>query len=365
MNLPTTNESKNLKLATEKANRFMLPMAALGLAIGQESQTLYAACMDGVYSIDSKSKDYQKLYEHGSYASSVVYFPELNQIVSAGYDGILKWYDLESQSVIREIKAHSFWSWDLARAADSPVFASVSGQYLAGGYRYEPRPADEPCVKVYNAESGETVAEMEYLPPVQSVALNAAGDRIAAGNLMGDVGLWDASGKLLGSASSQDFTAFGHIKSHCQVGGIYAAAFDPRNDEVLVAGMGPMRDPMAGNGKQRWHRYLLDGETLKRSAASNDKQVGEGLMETLAFHPSGKFFVMAGRLRGGNWDVGFFDSNSGDLIHSLKRSRRITHAEFSADGSQVLLAEAGKQVKDANNEFGMLESYSIQFEGDA
>ena len=51
---------------------------------------------------------------------------------------------------------------------------------------------------------------------------------------------------------------------------------------------------------------------------------GEGLMETLAFHPSGRLFAMGGRLRGGDWNLALFDGASGELLHHRKTGYRIT-----------------------------------------
>ena len=39
------------------------------------------------------------------------------------------------------MKAHDFWSWQLALSPDGSRVASVTGQYLAGGWKYEPAEA--------------------------------------------------------------------------------------------------------------------------------------------------------------------------------------------------------------------------------
>ena len=79
-------------------------------------------------------------------------------------------------------------------------------------------------------------------------------------------------------------------------------------------------------------------------------------METLTFHPNGKYFAMAGRLRGGSWNVGIFQLESGDLVHSFKTDTRVTKAVFSADGSQLFLSGANKQQKKADKKFGVVDS---------
>lgn len=358
-------ESTELAITCERKHRLELPTGVLGLDRHPETGTLFAACMDGVYQVFAPAGNYEQLYAHESYASGVVCIHEHNRLVSAGYDGALQWFDLSSRQVVRHIQAHSFWSWDLARAKHRPVVASVSGQYLAGSYEYHPHAAPEPCVRVYDGVSGALINAFNHGPPVQAVAITDDGERVAAGNLMGDAAVWQIDGEQAARWNTPDFTAFGIIKSHCQIGGIYATAFAP-NQDLLVAGMGPMRDPMAGNGKQRWQRFdwrVQDGEaSANKVSASKDDQVGEGLIETMAVHPSGRYFVMAGRLRGGSWNVGFFDLESGDLIHSFKNGIRVTKAVFSEDGKQLYLAGAKRQPKEPDKSFGIIDVHELSAE---
>ncbi|MEZ6108236.1 MAG: hypothetical protein R3B96_19560 [Pirellulaceae bacterium] len=145
--------------------------------------------------------------------------------------------------------------------------ASVTGQYLAGSYRYDPAESDEPTVRVVDAETGEVVGSYSMLPSVQAVAFSPDSRFVAAGNLMGQVRVWDiASGELKADIKSEDFTSWGIIKSHCYIGGIHALRFSPDGERVIAAGMGPMRDPMAGNGKQRWQEFAWTEPGLRRFA---------------------------------------------------------------------------------------------------
>jgi len=341
-----------------RLHRHKLLMGALGLGLHPRDNLGFVACMDGVYELDLESGDATRLYQHDSYATNVTYVPETNHLVSAGYDGALQWFDLKSRTVTRHIQAHSFWSWDMAKANNAPTIVTVSGQYLPGSYDYRPKPSSEPCVRVFDARNGSLLHDFEHLPPVQAAAISDDGQRIGVGNLMGDVGVWDlTSGKRV-ACNTPDFTGFGIIKSHCQIGGIYAAAFSDQA-HLLVAGMGPMRDPMAGNGKQRWQCFKVGEDAAEKISASKDSQAGEGLMETLAMHPDGCHFVMAGRLRGGSWNVGLFNLETTDLIHSFKTDTRVTHAKFSDDGKRLFLAGADKQHKDAKKPFGVVDVFKI------
>jgi WD40 repeat protein len=261
------------------------------------------------------------------------------------------------------VKAHDFWSWDMAVSADGAVVASVTGRYEAGGYKYEPAPETEPSVKVFDAKTGELRHQFPHVPPVQAVAITPDGRHVATGNLMGEIRVWDiASGKQVSQWTTPDLTSWGIIKSHHYLGGVFAMTFTDDGNELYVCGFGPMRDPMAGNGVQRWQRFSWrDGKKLDQT---HDGESGQGLMETLAFHPSKKFFAMAGRLFQGKWNLAFFETESGKNIYSTDAKHRITDALFTADGSRLVLAKAkGQEKKNKEGkwpDYGLLEIHSVR-----
>src|SRR4029450_11920442 len=107
-------------------------------------------------------------------------------------------------------------------------------------------------------------------------------------------GRGESSGnKPVAQWTSPDFTSWGTTKTHHYCGGIYSLAFSADGASLLCCGMGPMTDPMAGNGKMTWQ--LWDWRKAVRIDQIKDGEHGSGLMETIAWHPSGAHFVMAGR----------------------------------------------------------------------
>ncbi len=345
-----------------KKHDFKLPTGILGASFAPDGQSLVAACMDGVYRVELASQQEKKLYQHDSYVSSAAWVSN-ELLVSAGYDGAVYWFDLAGGEITRKQKIHDFWSWDMAVSANQQLIASVTGQYLAGGYRYEPEPEREPSIKVVSVQSGKTLRALPHVPSVQAVALSPDSRYVAAGNLMGEVRVFDiADGSLVANWTTPDFTSWGIIKSHCYLGGIFALQFTADGNELLLAGMGPMRDPMAGNGRQLWQKWSWRGQA-KKLDETHEGEAGEGLMETLAVHPSAGHFVMGGRLRGGDWNVGLFDLGSGQRLASLKTGYRVTHAEYSRDGKQLLLAGAQGQPKPEKQgkspRFGRVEVHDV------
>jgi WD40 repeat protein len=362
----TSTQTSKPELKTEQLKVLKLPTAVLSLEVSADAKHCYAACMDGgVYEVDAETGTIELLQKHDSFASGVALLAgEKQQIISAGYDGMIKWFSLEEKKPIRTVKAHDFWSWQLALAPNNRFGASVTGQYLAGGLKYEPLPEREPSVKIFDAETGQELWQFAHLPPVQSVAFSADSRFVAAGNLMGDIKVWElSSGKQVAEWNSAAFTMWGITKSHCYIGGIYSLLFMPGSNELLACGMGPIRDPMAGNGKQTWQRFnWRDNNPPKKMDEIHEGESGNGHPESLVIHPSGKYFVMAGRLAQGKWNTGFFDSTSGALIHSIDAKNRITKAVFNPSGDRLYLAGATSQEKKKDGkfqDFGRITVYSV------
>src|SRR5215218_8497524 len=146
----------------------MLPTGVLALDLSSDTKTAFASCIDGgVYSVALDAGTLQKIGAHDSYASGVAAL-DSSTIASAGYDGILQWHktnvEKPDQHTSKKVSAHQFWSWQLAASRDGKRIASVTGQYICGGYKYEPLPKREPSVRVYDAQSNELLHSFTHVP---------------------------------------------------------------------------------------------------------------------------------------------------------------------------------------------------------
>lgn len=326
-----------MKLSEKKIQ--LLPTGVLGLSLLDEAEHVCCACVDGtVQDLDMATGKRESFAGvHGSYASSCVRVAG-GAVVSGGYDGALVWHDLSTRAEVRRVKAHQFWSWQTAASPDGTRIASVTGQYLAGGWKYEPAAESEPSVRVYDALSGAEVAAFSHGPPVQCAAWTPDGMHLAAANMMGEVRIWDVpAGKLAAQWTAPDFTSWGTTKSHHYCGGIFGMAFSPDGSQLAVCGMGPMGDPMAGNGRMTWQRWHWRDEP-KLLDRNKDGEHGSGLMESIAWHPDGSCFAMAGRQAQGTWNAAIFSAADGKLMVSADTGMRISAARFSADGKSLFLA---------------------------
>ena len=227
--------------------------------------------------------------------------------LSAGYDGSLRWIDVSGEAEQRKIQLHNFWSWDMALSPNKQLIASVTGQYLAGGYKYEPRRETEPSIRIVATETGEILHSLPHVPSVQAVAFSPDNRYVAAGNLMGEIRVFDVNdGEMVANWTTSSFTSWGVIKSHCYLGGIFAMQFTPDGNHLLLAGMGPMRDPMAGNGKQRWEKWKWNDFEPSKIDETHRGDSGEGLMETPC-HPS------IGRILRDGWQAAWWQVECRDV----------------------------------------------------
>ena len=395
-----------MTIELEKIDRYSFPSGVLDFIVKSDGKRLYAACMDGIYELpfrDSNSSEPtaaeatkgekanstskpHRIGRHGSYVSSIALIESSNALVSTAYDGTFQIRELpvstsfppsvtaNSETELKQEsleiaprfseRIHNFWSWDMALSPDERFAASVTGQYLAGAEDYAPLASTEPTVKIIEAGTGKVLHALEMLPSVQCVAFDPMSRYLAAGNLMGDLAVWEVeSGQQLAHWRTKSFTSWGIIKSHCYIGGVFAVSFSRDSESLYAVGMGPMRDPMAGNGKQLWQRFDWRTAPVEMKQETVASQSGEGLMETLAWHPSGSHFVMAGRLRGGKWNLGVFDALTGQLIGEAKTGMRITTARYSPDGEVLYLGGLQGQPKPKDNrfpDFGYLERYRVK-----
>ena len=351
----------------KKGKEIKLPSHVLDLTLGPDNQ-LYAACLDGgIYKVSTVtkllSKPYEEIARHDNYASGVNWSAAQKTLISASYDGDLKWIDPVKQKETRSITAHNFWSWQSRLSPDGKLIATTTGQYLCGGYKYEPAPETEPSVKVFDVATGKLLHSFPHTPPVQSVAFSNNGKLLAAGNLMGAVILWDLSqgGKEIARIKTPDFTGWGIIKGHYYTGGVFALHFAPDDQSIYLAGMGSTRDPAAGNGKQLWQKFTWqDKDGPKKEAEATKGEIGEGLMETLAFHPSGKFFLMAGRIFKGDWNAALFAHESGDRLHHQNVGFRISTSTFTPDGKILYLGGGANQGQpNEEKKWGRIVIYEV------
>jgi len=84
-------------------------------------------------------------------------------------------------------------------------------------------------------------------------------------------------------------------------------------------------------------------------------------MEALAFHPSQKFFLMAGRLVQGQWNLAFFDSANGKSLHSLtpNTGSPMPASLWTASACCWQSQTAGEKKDGKWPDYGLVEIYAL------
>jgi len=154
----------------------------LGLALAPDGSEAFAACADGaLYWVELATGDTNRsTKKHPSFASGCVLLPDGQTLISGGYDGVLLWHDVPTGLCLKRVAAHKFWNWQLALSPDGKRLATTTGQYLPGGWKYEPAAETEPSVKIFDTASGERLAAFSHTPPVTSCAFSPDGQHLAA-----------------------------------------------------------------------------------------------------------------------------------------------------------------------------------------
>ena len=97
--------------------------------------------------------------------------------------------------------------------------------------------------------------------------------------------------------------------------------------------------------KQLWERWQWRGGAAEHVGSPNDSEIGQGLMETIAIHPGGEIFAIAGRVFKGQWTTAVFDLTTGSLLAATDTKMRVSKAIWNEDGTQLYLGGGPGQPK--------------------
>ena len=107
-------ENKHPKVLAKQGREVRLPTSAYGLALSDDDNLCHVTGMDGgVHAVEIQSGKTKRIGGHDSYAASLERLPGSQTLISAGYDGRILWHDLAKREVVRDVKAHDFWSWQM------------------------------------------------------------------------------------------------------------------------------------------------------------------------------------------------------------------------------------------------------------
>lgn len=238
----------------------------------------------------AEKPEFKELDGHTSYVTGLVLCG--NKLISGSYDCKLLWRDIESGQVVKAVEnAHAKWIRGLTQSPDGKLVASV---------------ADDMACKLWNAESGDLVKELNGHQPktpqgfpsmLFTCAFSADGKLLATADKVGHVVVWDVEqGKQLAAVEAPLMYTWDPKQRIHSIGGVRSVAFSPDGKLLAIGGTGQIGnidhlEALARLEVFDWQKNErtceLPGDTYK------------GLVERIAFDPTGKWFVCAGGDSGG------------------------------------------------------------------
>ncbi|MDP7020414.1 MAG: hypothetical protein QGG36_31740 [Pirellulaceae bacterium] len=243
---------------------------------------------------------------HRGYVTSVTLAGE--QVVSGAFDGKLIWWKPETGEQVRSIDAHRKWVRKLRTSPDGKHVVSV---------------ADDMVCRVWNAESGELVRELVGHEPMTphhfpsmlfTCEFSPDGVHLATADKTGRILVWEfASGKQVKELKAPLMYTWDPKQRIHSIGGIRSLAFSPDGNSLACGGIGQIGniDHLGALARMEifdWRKgertFEFPGETYK------------GLVQRIAYHPDGKWMVIAGG-----------DHNGFIQIIDLETKKVIKHAK--------------------------------------
>jgi WD40 repeat protein len=293
-----------------------------GMARVPNSGRLFYGSSDfKVYEIDTEDEKPQPTALSGEGHQSYVTGVALSAagVVSGSYDGRLIWWDADERRQLRSIDAHDLWIRGVIASPDGKMISSV---------------ADDMVCKLWDAESGELLHALRDHQPVTphnypsmlyANAFSADGKLLATGDKVGHVSVWNVeSGEKLAELETPVMYTWDPRQRRHSIGGIRSLAFTADSKHLAVGGIGKIGNIDHLGGPARIE--IFDWQAGKRLYELEDDK-HKGLVEQLAFHPDGKWFLSAGGDHSGF--VTFYDAESGKILHQEKAPMHVHRFAFN------------------------------------
>jgi len=320
--MPSPNPD-TLKLAKD----FSRPVITFGVARKKGTDTVFLGCSDfKVYSADLKATKFEpkELYAHESYVTGVALAG--TTLVSGGYDGKLKWCDIETGNVIRTVDAHAKWIRKVIASPDGKLVVSI---------------ADDMACKVWDASTGKIVHDLrghkektpnDFISMLYAVTFSADGKLLATGDKVGHVVVWDMNdGKQIAVCEAPVMYTWDKQQRLHSIGGIRSLAFSPDGKQLAVGGMGKVGNIDHLEGKARVE--VFDWKTGKQTAEfPGDKFAG--LVNKLAWAPDGSWLLGAGGA--GEGFMVFFDVAAKKSLRQEKVMMHVHDFDMTADAKEIV-----------------------------
>jgi WD40 repeat protein len=239
-------------------------------------------------------------------------------VATAGADGAVMVWDVPSRTARAVLPdAHGLQASAVAFSPDGKVLASAGVE----------RPGVNRAVKLWDAETGETLAKLDHPAPVQALAFSPDGRTLATACFDTAVYLWDVV----------TYEKLARLTGHQQP--VLALAFTP-NGRTLASG-----SLLLDGGKRTGAVKLWDVPARKERASLRGHQ---NPVTCLAFHPDGKTLASGGGIVGqSNGEVKLWDVTAAkERAMPLTEPGPVNGLSFTPDGRVLAIAGRGVRLWD-------------------
>jgi WD40 repeat protein len=207
-------------------------------------------------------------------------------VISAGYDRQLIWWDAESRTPAKTIVAHDRWIRRLIQFPGGKHIATI---------------ADDMLCKVWDVETTELVAAFtdhrpltpeKYPSMLYACTISADGRYLATADKVGHVVIWNTeSFEKVGEVETPLMYTWDAKQRHHSIGGVRSLAFSPDGKQLAVGGIGTIGNIDHLGGPARLE--VFQWQSGERLFVCEDEKL-KGLIEQVFWLPQDKILLTAG-----------------------------------------------------------------------